>query len=88
MIAAGAALLAVWCYVRWPGAAPPTLGGAVVRALIALPLMHVAATILGFATGESWALTMLALLVGVLGALTYAFLASLWIFRLFADAMK
>lgn len=87
-ITAGAALLALWCYVRWPSTAPPTLRGAVLRALIALPLLQVAAVTLGAATGRSRELTLLALLVVVLGALTYAFLATLWVFRLFADALK
>lgn len=58
------------------------------RALIAFPLLHGAAAILGAATGRSRELTLLALLVVVLGALTYAFLATLWVFRLFADALK
>jgi hypothetical protein len=60
----------------------------VLRALIALPLLQVAAVTLGAATGRSRELTLLVLIVVVLGALTYAFLATLWVFRLFADALK
>ncbi len=40
----GTALLALWSYLRWPGAAPATMKGAIIRAVLALlVLMQVGA---------------------------------------------
>jgi hypothetical protein len=48
----GAAALAIWTYVRWPGAAPATMKGAVVRVVIALALLRVGIGVLEIATGR------------------------------------
>jgi hypothetical protein len=87
-IALGAALLALWCYVRWPGAAPSSLGGAILRALIAFGLLQVATFPLDAAAGASTGLAVLAVVGVIVPVLTFAFLASLWIMRFFADALK
>lgn len=81
-------MLAVWCHVRWPGAAPASLGGAVVRAVLAVGLLHVGLVVLEAAVGSSGELALAAMLGIVLPALTFAFLASLWVLRLFANAFR
>ena len=46
----GAAALALWSYVRWPGAAPATMTGAVLRMLIAFALLGVGLSVLDTAS--------------------------------------
>ena len=87
-LAAGTALLALWCFVRWPRLAPATIKGAVLHAILAFGAMQLAATGLGFAAGSSIHAAVLGLMAFVVPALTYAFLAALWMLRLFAGALK
>jgi hypothetical protein len=87
-LALGAALLALWSYVRWPGAAPGSFRGAIVRALLAFGLLQLGTVPLDAAAGTSTGVVVLAVLGVILPVLTFAFLASLWIMRLFADALK
>ena len=47
----GAAALALWSYVRWPGAAPATMKGAIVRVVIALALLRVGVGLLDIGSG-------------------------------------
>jgi len=87
-IAFGAALLAVWSYLRWPGAAPNTIASAILHAILAFGALQVAAIGLGRAAASSDYAAELALILVVLPALTYAFLAALWVMRLFAASLK
>ena len=87
MIALGAALLALWSYVRWPGAAPVSFRGALVRVVIAFGLLQIGTVPLDLAGGTSAALAVLAVIGVILPALSFAFLTSLWIMRLFADTL-
>ena len=87
-IAVGAALLAVWSFVRWPAAAPNTLTGAILHAILAFGGLQLAAIGLGRAAISSAQAAELALILVVLPALTYAFLAALWVMRLFAAGLK
>ena len=87
-LALGAALLALWSYVRWPGAAPANLRGAILRVLLAFGLLQVGTVPLDAALGASTALAVLAVVGVIVPALTFAFLTALWIMRLFADALK
>ena len=86
----GTAALAIWSYVRWPGAAPGSLRGAVVRAAIALVLLQVGSALLGVgveaAPGVAAAIGVLVLVV--VPVLTYAFLASLWFLKACADLTR
>lgn len=84
----GAALLALWSYVRWPGAAPASFRGAVVRVLVAFGLLQLGAVPLGSATGTSAALAVLALIGVIVPLLTFAFLTALWVMRLFAHMLR
>ena len=84
----GTALLALWSYVRWPGAAPATMKGAAIRIVLALVLMQVGVTALGFGLDAAPAFAV-ALLVGVVvPVLTYAFLASIWFLKVCADQVR
>ena len=87
-LAIGAALLALWCFVRWPRLAPATARGAVLHAILAFGAMQLAATGLGVAAETSLNGAVLALIALVVPALTYAFLAALWMLRLFAGAPR
>jgi hypothetical protein len=88
VISLGAAALAVWSYVRWPGAAPASFRGAVVRVIVAIGLLQVGVAPLHAAAGTSTALAVLALVGVIVPVLTFAFLASLWFMRLFAESLK
>jgi hypothetical protein len=88
MLAAGSGVLALWCYLRWPSAAPKTVGRAIVAGVLALASLQGAAAGLQLTVDASERLAALALLGFVVPALTYTFLASLWILRLFAATLK
>jgi hypothetical protein len=84
----GTAALALWSYVRWPGAAPQTMKGAAIRVLLALVLLQVGAGALGFGVDAAPAFA-LAVVVGVVvPVLTFAFLASLWFLKVCADQVR
>ena len=86
--AVGTAVLALWSYVRWPGAAPATIKGAIIRVALALLLLQVGAAVLGYGV-EAAPGFVVAVVVGVVvPALTYAFLASIWFLKLFADQIR
>jgi len=87
-IAVGAALLAVWCLVRWPELAPRTFGRALLHGIVAFSVLPLSAIVFGFAAGRSRELAAIALITFVVPALSYAFLAALWVMRLFAEAFK
>ena len=87
-ISLGAAVLALWSYLRWPGAAPASVRGAVVRVVVAFALLQVGLVPLDSAGGASVALAALALVGVVVPLLTFAFLTALWMMRLFADMLR
>jgi hypothetical protein len=87
-ITSGGAALAIWSYLRWPAAAPSTFGGAIVHAVLAFGTLQVVGSGLGIVADRSEHAVGLALIVLVVPALTYAFLATLWVLRLFAALMK
>jgi hypothetical protein len=82
----GAALLALWSYVRWPGLAPQrfvAVGAHVVGSFLGMALMLGVITYAGQQRGVFIPLAFLALLLG----LVYVFLAAVWMLRLFAEAL-
>ena len=83
----GTAALALWSYVRWPGAAPATMKGALVRVAIALVLLQVGATALDLGMDAAPSLAILVVVGSVVPVLTYAFLASIWFMKVCADQM-
>jgi hypothetical protein len=83
----GTAVLALWSYVRWPGAAPATMKGALVRIVIALVLLQVGAGVLHFGVDAAPSLAILVVVGAVVPVLTYAFLASIWFMKVCADQM-
>ena len=87
LVAIGMALNALWVHVRFPSLAPETLRAAVLHLIAALALLELVpiAMRLGLESDQ----TLLIALVGVaFPALTYIFLASLWLFRLFQGMMS
>ena len=84
----GTALLAVWAFVRWPGLAPRSLKGALLRVILAVGLLHVGGTLLGAGVEAVPAWGPVLLVVAVVPVLTYAFLASIWFMKVLADQMR
>jgi hypothetical protein len=84
----GTAGLALWSYVRWPGAAPATIKGAMVRVAISLVLLQVGAGALDLGVEAAPSLAILLVVGTVLPVLTYAFLASIWFLKVVADQIN
>ena len=84
----GAAALGIWSYVRWPGAAPATMKGAIIRAVLAFVLMQLGAGLLGFGVEAAPAFAVLIVVGVVVPVLTYAFLASIWFLKVCADQIR
>jgi hypothetical protein len=84
----GTAALALWSYVRWPGAAPNTIAGAIIRAVLALLLLQIGAAVLGLGVEAAPALAVGVVVLVVTPVLTFAFLASLWFLKVCADEMR
>jgi hypothetical protein len=82
------AALALWSYVRWPGAAPATIKAAVVRVVISLVLLQVGAAALGIGTAAAPSLAIPILVGTVIPVLTFAFLASIWFLKVCADQIR
>jgi hypothetical protein len=82
------AALALWSYVRWPGAAPATMKGAVVRVVASLVLLQVGAAAFGLGIAAAPSLAILVLVGTVVPVLTFAFLASIWFLKVCADQIR
>ena len=87
-LALGAALLALWSYVRWPSIAPRSFRRAIVLVLLAFGLLQVGTVPLGAASGTSTMLAVFAVVGVIVPALTFTFLTALWVMRLFAESLK
>jgi hypothetical protein len=86
--AIGTAALAMWCYVRWPRLAPRSLAGSIVRLLAAFSVLQLVVFVLDGAVAISADAALAAFVGVVVPALSFAFLAALWLMKLFADAFK
>lgn len=86
----GTAVLALWSYVRWPGAAPVTMKGALLRVVIALGSLQLGFVVLhaGIEAAPAAAIAIVVLVGTLVPVLTYAFLASLWFMKVCADQMR
>jgi hypothetical protein len=84
----GTAALALWSFVRWPGAAPDTIKGAVWRVLLALALFQVAGAALDLGLEAAPSLTILVVVGSVIPVMTYAFLASIRFLKVCADQIR
>ena len=84
----GTAVLALWSYLRWPGAAPATIKGAIVRVALALLLLQIGAAVLGYGVEAAPAFAVAVVVGVVVPVLTYAFLASIWFLKVLADQMR
>ena len=82
---AGAAVLAIWCYVRFENRGPRSISAVVLHALVAFVALRTAGQVLGFTAAPE--ATVLALLAIMLPALVYVFLASLWVLTMLRSAM-
>jgi uncharacterized protein YqgC (DUF456 family) len=82
------AALALWSYVRWPGAAPATMSGAVVRVVASLVLLQVGAAAFGYGIEAAPSLAILLLVGTVVPVLTFSFLAAIWFLKVCADQLR
>jgi hypothetical protein len=79
------AALALWSYVRWPGAAPATIKGAALRVVISLVLLQVGAAAIDIGVAAAPSLAIVILVGTVIPVLTFAFLASIWFMKVCVD---
>jgi len=84
----GTAALALWSYLRWPGAAPATIKGAAIRVAVALLGLQVGAAVLGYGVEAAPAFAVAVVVGVVIPVLTFAFLASIWFLKVFADQIR
>jgi hypothetical protein len=86
----GAALLALWAGVRFPRMGPDTLAGALIQVAVALAAgwFLVPAAINSAIRWDETFGPLIAMLLFVLPALTYLFLASLWAMRVLQQMMR
>jgi hypothetical protein len=84
----GTAALALWSYLRWPGAAPHTMKGAIIRVALALLMLQVGAAALGYGVEAAPAFAVAVVVGVVVPVLTYAFLASIWFLKVCADQLR
>jgi hypothetical protein len=82
------AALALWSYVRWPGAAPATMKGAVLRVLFSLLLLPVGVGAIDIGVAVVPSMAVLVLVLAIVPVLTYAFLASLWFLKICVDQVR
>jgi mannose/fructose/N-acetylgalactosamine-specific phosphotransferase system component IID len=75
-LAVGAALLAMWVQARFPSLAPVALGGTMLHAVVAFALLT-------WAThgSDSSVVTLAAIFLGLLPALVYALVCTLWVLK-------
>ena len=84
----GTAALALWSYVRWPGAAPRSMRGAIVRAAVAMLLLQVGSALLGLGVDAAPPFAVGVVVLVAVPVLTYAFLASIWFLKVCADQLR
>lgn len=78
-LAVGAAALAVWIQVRFPSFAPTRFGGTMLHAAIAFALLWLAS--------DPNVLSLAAIFLGLLPALVYALLCTIWVLQLAQTAL-
>ena len=82
------AVLALWSYVRWPGAAPATMTGAILRVLLAVALLQVGVGGLNMGIEVFPSIGVVLVVAVAVPILTYAFLSSIWLMKVCADQMR
>jgi uncharacterized membrane protein len=83
IVVSGGSVLALWLYVRLGGRRPRSMQGAIVHALLALAALGSVPLVmeLFLGRGRSHNEEVVGLLVILLPAITYAFLATLYVFE-------
>jgi hypothetical protein len=84
----GTGALALWSYLRWPGAAPATIKGAMLRVLLSIALLYAGAGALELGIAAVPSLSILLVVAVVVPVLTYSFLASIWLMKVCVDQMR
>jgi hypothetical protein len=87
LVAVGMALNALWLHVRFPGLAPESLRSALLHVIVAVGFLELVPVAFKLAVASDEQL-MIALVGVAFPALTYVFLASLWMIRLFHGMMS
>lgn len=85
-VATGA--LALWSYLRWPGAAPATIKGAMLRVVLSVAFLYAGTGVLELGVAAVPSLAIVLVVAVVVPVLTYSFLASIWLMKVCADQMR
>jgi hypothetical protein len=88
-LALGAALIALWLDLRFPGLAPETLRANFVHAAVALVALTVVPVVIEpmFSPGQSLIVQLVGLLGILFAVLVYAFLAFMWLVKPLASGL-
>jgi hypothetical protein len=83
LLALGAAVVAVWADLRFPGLAPETLPGNFVHAALAFVALTIAPVVIDpmLSNGQSLVVQLVALFGILFAVLVYAFLALAWLVK-------
>lgn len=89
LLALGAAVVAVWIDLRFPGLAPETLGANFVHAAVAFVTLTIAPVVIDpmFSNGQSLVVQLVALFGILFAVLVYAFLALAWLVKPLASGL-
>lgn len=82
VLAAGAALLAIWIHVRFPGLAPERIGRTLLHAGIAFVILQLTPGL-----SDSPVALLAGVFLFVLPALVYGLLSSIWVLKLAQTAL-
>jgi hypothetical protein len=82
------AVLALWSYLRWPGAVPATIKGAILRVMFAVALLHGSMNLLELGVAAVPSLAILLVVAVVVPVLTFSFLSSIWLMKVCVDQMR
>ncbi len=89
LLALGAAVIAVWIDLRFPGLAPGTLGANFVHAALAFVALTIVPVAIDpmFSNGQSLIVQLVALFGILFAVLVYAFLALVWLVKPLASGI-
>lgn len=89
LLALGAAVIAVWIDLRFPGLAPETLRANFVHAAVAFVALTIAPVVIDpiFSNGQSLVVQLVALFGILFAVLVYAFLALAWLVKPLASGI-
>ncbi len=86
--AVGAAVIALWCHVRWPRLTPRSNRRLLIHVVAAFGVLQLVTAAPYGVIGTPRLVAVMLVVALVVGALTYAFLAALWVVQALANALR